>query len=138
MEQLNKLSGLLEPDYNANYWSDDILHTAIESIQEFKESDWKSLDEIWSEKPASWQIRLSETLGEAPPPQAFLLLRKMLRSENEKVAAKAATSIRELVLAGYAGKLDLEEVGILKAIASRSKIYGMTLADLIKKFDSPS
>ena len=134
MTPFENLARFLEPDYDSNYWSDDAVLHAEDLIFQLASEDWRKVSEGWRTRKAGWQERLADALAGGKPDFAYPLLRQMLLSPMDSVAAKAGESIRSILQNKYEGSLNAEEVARIKHLMKMNRLYEMVFGDLIKKF----
>lgn len=85
---------LLSAAQSDDYWSDLGIEEAVESLGRFGPADWLRLTAELSERPASWQERCAQTLGDTEDAHAWPLLRALIGSADRNVVVAAMDSAR--------------------------------------------
>jgi hypothetical protein len=89
------LVALLAPDYNIDYWADDVRPRAGGELDALDDAEWSRLTELSPEQPASWRVRLAEALHFADAPRSVGLLVDLMGSPEPEVGAAAAEALLE-------------------------------------------
>lgn len=95
MDSFTSLIEVLEPDYNPDYWSDVVLHSAGEQLGALDEEGWSRLGSEWKQRPGAWRQRLSQALTLVEDPRAMELLVAMLGSAEPAVGSAVAEALLE-------------------------------------------
>jgi hypothetical protein len=127
------LDGVLLPDYNVNYWSDDVVLYACELLEAFRPEDWVKLESEFLNRPAGWQGRLADCLSEFPLERVMVILLGILDSPDEKAARTAAVSLNAFKDQIEPSHFSEAQKGKIRAIAGNSPFNQMSLRDLLQR-----
>lgn len=90
-----KLIDLLEPDYNPDFWNDEIISDAGMLLDRLQEEEWTRLLGTWKRKPTGWCVRLVEASLLSEKSRVIGLLVSMLKRPEAEVGAAAAAMLLE-------------------------------------------
>lgn len=111
----NELENYLSSEFSWDYWSDEGITIAVNTVVNFSEDDWKLLIINANKKNPDWQIKLANVLGDFTTENSMTILISLLGSNNDEVIEAAIDSIR--------GMTHLE---VLKNAEVRKLIYVRT------------
>ncbi|KAA3659662.1 MAG: hypothetical protein DWQ04_21640 [Chloroflexi bacterium] len=94
-DKLEKLNQVLTPDYNSDFWSDQVKSEAGILLDTLQEDDWTHLLNTWQSKPAAWCIRLVEASLLSEKPRIIRLLVALLKRPEAQVGAAVAAMLLE-------------------------------------------
>lgn len=90
----NELDNYLSSEFSVDYWSDEGINIAVNTVESFSEDDWKLLIINASEKSPDWQVKLANVLGDFTTENSVTILISLLGSSNNEVIEAAIDSIR--------------------------------------------
>lgn len=90
----NELDNYLSSEFSVDYWSDEGINIAVNTVENFSEDDWKLLVINASEKSPDWQVKLANVLGDFTTENSVTILISLLGSSNNEVIEAAIDSIR--------------------------------------------
>lgn len=90
----NELDNYLSSEFSVDYWSDEGINIAVNTVENFSEDDWKLLVINASEKSLDWQVKLANVLGDFTTENSVTILISLLGSNNDEVIEAAIDSIR--------------------------------------------
>lgn len=90
----NELENYLSSEFSVDYWSDEGITIAVNTVENFSEDDWKLLVINASKKSPDWQIKLANVLGDFTTEKSMTILIALLSSNNSDVIVAAIDSIR--------------------------------------------
>jgi len=85
----------LATPFPVDHWEDDAIGYAQELVRRLTPADWAALDEVWAQRPVSWQARAAQVLPHAPSTYAVPLLIGLTGSADPDVVEAAADSLRD-------------------------------------------
>lgn len=90
----NELENYLFSEFSVDYWSDEGITIAVNTVGNFSEDDWKLLISNANKKNPDWQIKLANVLGDFTTENSMTILISLLGSNNDEVIEAAIDSIR--------------------------------------------
>lgn len=90
----DELDNYLSSEFSVDYWSDEGINIAVNTVENFSEDDWKLLVINASEKSPDWQVKLANLLGDFTTENSVTILISLLGSNNDEVIEAAIDSIR--------------------------------------------
>lgn len=132
----NELENYLSSEFSVDYWSDEGITIAVNTVENFSEDDWKLLVINASKKSPDWQIKLANVLGDFTTEKSMTILIALLGSNNSDVIVAAIDSIRgithlKFLKHGEARKFSAVKMGKVKV--ENSLLTNLIINDLKEK-----
>lgn len=132
--EVDELDRQLAATSSEDYWSDLGLDDAIQVVARFVDADWTQLAALAADRPAAWQTRCADVLGDVADGRAVPLLDVLLGSAEPPVMMAALESVRMRL--GQGAEVP-PEPSIRAAIARMRPVAGrvetLALADLERR-----
>jgi hypothetical protein len=136
MTQFEELDEMLTGEYSSDYWSDDVVVSAGELVDNFQPSDWDAARSLWKSRPETWQGRFAEVLSRGPSEVATPMLAEMIELGSDDLALAAADSLRSFDEELPAGALTDNARSRLEGIAAQSRLNKLVVDALLKKISA--
>ncbi len=133
MTLFSELDDLLGSDVSEDYWSDDLVLLARETIERLTDEDWRSLEAIWTQRPAQWQHRFADVISRGSPARSVPLLITMIESGDDELSLAAANSLSAIAAQAHVTPLTPEARTRLAALSSRSELNKRVIENLLER-----
>ena len=96
MKNFETVDEFLMKDHHPDTWADLYSGDAEEMLEELSDEEWEELHRVWRLRPAAWQDRLLDILGEVNPEGSVPILSEMVDTCPFNLSIKATITLNAM------------------------------------------